>query len=261
MRSSAVLLALAVSACLQPIPTAAPREEGRIYHYLRSNQDGTLPENIWVYARDDDSIEVYKSVERCANAALVTAELDRTRDEPLSLVGGRVTPDGMQEAFAWLDLDPDVRGLHARVPSLGVDATLNDIGAPWLLYDFDLADLTVLRAGDAAPRADFSFWTALVWPDERGANPLRVLGATNVRHRGEDMRFGADAVRYDVSGGLTGVLWLDADDGHVIEARFAEPNHPGYADFRLTLEGVSHGGEAEWRARLAAHWAGCPAEE
>ena len=38
------------------------------------------------------------------------------------------------------------------------------------------------------------------------------------------------------------------------------PNHPGYADFRLTLEGVSHGGEAEWRDRLRAHWETCEPE-
>lgn len=261
MKAHIVLLALSLSACLQPIPTAAPREEGRIYHYLRSNQDGTRPENIWVYARDDDSIEVYKSVERCANAALVTADLDRTRGEASALVGGRVTPDGTQEGFAWLDLDASTRVLRARVPTMEIDASLSEVGAPWLLFDFDLADLTVLRAGTAAPREDFAFWTALIWPDESGASPLRALGDTQARYSGEETRFGVGAVRYDVSGGLNGALWLDADDGHVIEARFAEPNHPGYESFRLTLEGVSDGGEAEWRARLAAHWEGCPAEE
>jgi hypothetical protein len=60
---------------------------------------------------------------------------------------------------------------------------------------------------------------------------------------------------------LNGALWLDAAEGYVVEARFAEPNHIGYADFKLTLEAIADGGEAEWRARLASHWQDCPAEE
>ena len=54
-----------------------------------------------------------------------------------------------------------------------------------------------------------------------------------------------------------GRLWLDSEDGHVVDAVMPVPNHPGYTDFRLRLLNVSDGGEAEWAALLRAHFEGC----
>mgnify|MGYP001159346220 CR=1 FL=1 len=48
--------------------------------------------------------------------------------------------------------------------------------------------------------------------------------------------------------------------GYVVEARFNEPNHPGYDNYALVLQRVEdgHEGEQAWRDALAAHWQGCP---
>ncbi len=254
MKLTALAAALSLAACASAPP--AP-EAARIYHYLRSNQDGGLPENVWVYLPDATHVEVYKMVERCANAAYVTAVLDPERRQPVSFIGGRVARDGTQEQFAWLDYAN--AALHARVPSANIDQQVNVGSEPWLLFDFDLGDLNGLHAGRPAQREDFAFWTVLIWPDG-GDDPFRTLGETRVHFLAEDTRFGRPALRYEVSGGLNGQLWLDASQGNVLEARFAEPNHTGYSDFRLALEGISDGGQAEWRARLAAHWEGCPPE-
>ena len=52
----------------------------------------------------------------------------------------------------------------------------------------------------------------------------------------------------------------DATFGHVIEARFGLPNHPGYDNFLLKLVKVSPGeeGNAAWRDAITRHWQGCP---
>jgi hypothetical protein len=73
---------------------------GRIYHYQRSNRDGSSPEHIHVFHESSREVEVYKMVERCTNAALVTAELDYELWSATRLVGGRLTRDGTQDGFA-----------------------------------------------------------------------------------------------------------------------------------------------------------------
>lgn len=255
MRTVQAALLAALSACATaPAPQAAPT----ILHYLRSNRDGALPENVWVYRPDATHVEVYKSVERCGNAAFVTATFDPATMQATELVGGRVAQDGTQEQFAWLDVRDGV--IHARIPAMNLEQRIPLGGTNWILYDFDLADLNARMAGKPAPRASFNLWAALAWPEEGVTDLFRPMGEINAGFVGGDVRYGQRALRYELRGALHGTLWLDADEGHVLEARFYQPNHPGYADFRLTLEGVSHGGEAEWRDRLRAHWETCEPE-
>ena len=255
MKAHALLAALALSACA----TAPAPQAPSILHYLRSNADGALPENVWVYRRDATHVEVYKSVERCGNAAFVTATFDPATMQATELVGGRVAQDGTQDQFAWLDVRDGA--IHARVPAMSLEQTIPLGGANWILYDFDLADLNARMAGKPAPRASFDLWAALAWPEDGVTDLFRPMGEISAGFAGDDVRFGQPALRYEVRGALHGQLWLDADEGHILEARFHQPNHPGYADFRLALEGVSHGGEGEWRDRLRAHWEGCPGPE
>jgi hypothetical protein len=247
------LAALALAACAgAPGRTAESPTMGRLYHYLRTNADGSLPEDIYVYRASPTLVEVAKIVSRCANAAYVTAELDLERRQPRALVGGRIARDATQDTFAWLSYDAGQ--LHARVPSLGVDARTGVTHEPWIIYDFDLSELTALHAGAPAPREDFAFGVALIWPDGSSDNSLRDLGVANAAYEGE-----ADGLaRYRVSGALNGAISLDAHDGHVVEASFAEPNHLEYQNFHLRLQSVEDNAAAAWREIRTAHWRDCP---
>lgn len=249
--------ALALTACASA-PTATATPVGALYHYVRSNQDGSLPEQIYQYRASETRLEVGKMVSNCTNAAFVTAELDLARGQPRELVGGRLGRDLNQEAFAWLTYDATSRDLHARIPQAGIDTRVAVDGEPWIIYDFDLSELNARLAGRAAPRADFRFAVALIWPEEGAASPFRNLGWADARFVGEERRLDRDAVRFEVRGGLNGQLWLDAREGHVLEASFAEPNHMEYENFRLVLQSVEHDGAASWREARAAHWRDCP---
>lgn len=255
----ALLAALLLAACAGgPAPPAAPAV-GAFYHYVRSNQDGTAPEQIYQYRASVTALEVGKEVSRCTNAAFVTAVFDPARGQGASFVGGRLKSDLGQDQFAWLDYDAAARMLHARVPQAGIDARARVTGEPFILYDFDLADLNARFAGAAPPRAGFRFAVNLIWPPAGADGVLRDLGWADARFAGGETHLGRAALRYGVTGGVNGALWLDARAGHVIEARFAEPNHQEYADFRLVLQRVEGDGAGAWRAVRAAHWAGCDA--
>jgi hypothetical protein len=153
---------------------------------------------------------------------------------------------------------------------------------PWMLYDFDLADLTNLLPYRQDPKADFSFGMALVWPPEKpGDDPTKLLtylGRADAHFDGEGSWRGRPAYRFTVGGPAFnggeepiqiddappmawktgGSLWLDRTHGYVVAALWSIPNHPGYKDYKLVLDAIDDGGEPAWTALMADHWKGCP---
>ncbi len=252
---AAVAASLLLCGCTSSVVGANP-SYAPLFHYVRSNQDGSLPENIYVYRRDAAHLEVAKQVNRCTNSAYVTATLDPVRNQPLALVGGRLTPKLTQEAFAWLNYDPETRRMHLSFPRAGVESDVTVDGEPWMIYDFDLADVTGLRAGRAPPREDFRLAVGLLW-GQGSSWSFNNRGFADARYRGAETHNGRGTLRFEVGGGLSGSLWLDAQEGFVVEARFDQPNHAGYDNFQLVLQDVYPNGDAQWDAVRRAHWEDC----
>lgn len=239
----------------------SPAAEGRILSYVRSNIDGSLPERVSVFQKSANEVEVYKVVSRCRQSALVTATFDPQADEATQLVGGRLAPDGTQEAFAWLRRAQDTRSLTVHMGAPGADpvqALALPGTAPWRLYDFDFADFNA-RARPPVRGESLAWSMLLAWPDAPPEAILQSMGVLTATWQGAGQRAGTKAYRYGLSGaGFDGgELWLDARDGTVVEVTAPVPNHPGYTDFRLVLTGRMQGADA-WADLLAQHWADCP---
>ena len=241
---------------------------GRIYFYERTNTDGSMDERVTVFRRDATHIEVYKENGRCGRAALVTAELDlETLSAPV-ITGGALQPDAQHIEFAFLELNPEtgVVDMLVQLPDMEIRNDVEIETANWTLFDFDLASFTVATPHLDSPKDGFGFGMALLWADPSVADPLFWMGELTAEHveQGEHLGVVADEYRLtgsafeiDLSTGKEGRLWLDSEDGHVVDAVMPVPNHPGYTDFRLRLLKVSDGGAAEWTALLRAHFEGC----
>lgn len=237
---------------------------GRVYTYVRSGRDGSEAEIVRVYRADRTHIEVSKMRKRCTNAAYITATLDIERGYATRLGGGRLRPDAGREEFAVLTYDSAARRIDARValPTGAIEGRLEVPDAPWHLFDFDLASLTIAAQYRPDRRADMSFGLPLVWPD--GAPDfLRYLGRAELRFVRAERHLGRPSYRFEAegpafAGGSGGPIWFDAAGGHIVEASWGIPNHSEYRDFALRLIGVSDGGREEWRQLLSAHFADCP---
>ncbi len=237
---------------------------GRIYQYIRSNRDGTLPERISVFRKDRTHIEVFKSVRRCTNAALVTAELDLALASPVKITGGRLRPNAVVQPFAFLTVEPERKRLDFVVdlPEKLLEFEVFIDGFPWHLFDFDLASLTVQTPYLVEPKAGFSFDVVLTLADPDLPQPIAYLGKADLTYVGEEQRGLWPALRFAVGGeafGRGGTLWLHARDGHIVDVELDRANHLGYEDFKLELQSVNDGGEEIWRSLLIAHFEGCPA--
>lgn len=270
-RLAAIALPLGLIAGLMAAPAlAADPPVGRILSYTRSNIDGSDAETIHVFRQGATQVAVNKRLAPCTTAALVTAELDLKTGQARRLTAGRLNRQGGQDAFGDIVHDPLARRLDLAIsppgapPGMVVRATVATPDSPWMLYDFDLADLTSLLPARPDPKADFSFGMALLWPEGDPAKALTYPGRMDARFVGAETWRGRAAWRFEAGGpafpgGVGGPLWLDQADGHVLAAEWSRPNHPGYRDFKLVLDRVSDGGQAEWTALMLSHWAGCPA--
>lgn len=239
---------------------------GTTLAYVRSNQDGTEPELIYMHAVSPNEVHVAKMVSPCTDAAYVTGVFDPATREATQLVGGRLNRDGGQTPQAWLKLAPGTRKLEVRFGDAASDPVeVHDAPlAPWRMYDFDLSEFALF--GPREPE-DFNFGLALAWPD--GSSPaLRILGGAHAKFlyssdngARNHFRISGPAFSDPAVGDRGGELITDAKTGHVIEARFGRPNHTAYANFMLKLTAATPPPEGEriWREALAAHWRNCPA--
>ena len=243
-------------------PQPATLPAGATLSYVRSNQDGTMPEHIYVHIASPSEVHVAKMVNPCTDAAYVTARFDPASGEATQLVGGRLQKDGTQLPQAWLTVTPD-RKLEVRLgdpdgpPSESHDAP----PAPWRMYDFDLAEFALFGPREAK---DFTFGMALAWPD--GSSPLvRILGSASAAYKGKDERLGRRANHFSFSGPAFegaeppgGEVLFDEQYGYVTRAAFGKPNHPGYKDFIIKLNSAFiEDGDTAWREAIADHWRDC----
>ena len=257
----APFLALLLAACAS-VPSAPPAGDS-IFHYVRSNRDGTEPEHVVQYRPARTAIAVYKWVSKCTTSAYVTAEMDEALREGRLFVAGKVAKDGSQERFGTLTLDPAGPALVAEIDPPGgshISARHPLQGRPFLVYDFDFADLNAFLQ-EARPRTDFSYELPVIWPGD-GPSLFRDYGRLNARYDGEEQHLGHRTARFDLSvdGAVdaTGTLWIDAARGFIVEAELGLPNHQEYRDFRLRLEREERGGMPAWDALTRSQYADCP---
>lgn len=241
---------------------AAPAADLRpVYHYERTNSDGTMAEDVVVFVEGKGRLSVMKARNRCTNAAYVTGRLDPESGAPIELVGGRLTPQSTQDPFLWLrPVDGGTRlelrqGTAEAPPSFDLM-----VGTPWHIYDFDFADLIAHPPSEIAQRAAFSFDLPLILMKD-GDPTLTNRGRLSMTHPVEVVRWGRRAVRYRAAGppfgDKTGYMWFNARSNILVEAKLPLPNHSEYRDFHLKLVRTTHG-QASWDERLADHWRGCP---
>ena len=257
----AALVLLTVAGCVSP--TRVPEgQEGPILHYLRSNRDGSAPEHVVQFRPSSRQVAVYKWVDKCTTAAFVTAQMDESVREAESFVAGKVSTDGSQARFGTLTLDSRVSALVVDVtpaggPRLQQRHALK--GRPFILYDFDFADLNAFLQ-EHRPRAAFRYRLPVIWPSD--PRLFRDYGTLTASFAREEQHLGRRTARFDleVDGGTrtSGTLWIDAAQGFIVEAELGLPNHEEYRDFRLRLERVERGGSAAWAALTKGHYANCP---
>ncbi|MCP5348567.1 MAG: hypothetical protein R3F41_06505 [Gammaproteobacteria bacterium] len=261
--SFTLMLLLSTTASGQDFAYRAERDfSGRIYHYRRSNIDGTLPELVSVYLNPQGTIEVFKRRSACTQSALVIAAFNLETLTFDKITSGNLGREGEQQEFASLvhDTESNTVTLSVDLPDQSIRLSTEINNPHYELYDFDFASLTASTPHLVDPVKGFDSELLLVWADP-GAPSFSSLGNFEFEYLERQRYLNHDTLRFTVTGpggdDAQAALWLDAIEGYIVEARLSLPNHAGYENFRLQLLGTEQG-EDTWRNLLLSQFAACP---
>jgi hypothetical protein len=258
MRKQILLLAILLAL---PLASAAAQtgafrfrpeavEAGVVYHYLKTNVDGSHPEHVALYVAGPDRIEAFKYHPKGERAGLVIATMDWKTASAKRLESRQVFAGGEKRLIATLDYTPADRMLTLEVPPAGISGVKIEIKSePWHLYNFDLASLNVAFRHLVDPKKPFTIGVA----DPTFGETLGIAykGEATVAYAGDESREGVAARKYALTGapfpqGVT--IWVDAKKGHVVDIESPHADNPEWTSFKLKLEKTEKMTPDAWEA-------------
>ncbi len=262
------VLVAVVTACALARPVAAQDaakfrydpakvEVGAVYHYLKTNVDGTKPEHVSIYVAATDRIESFKFHPQGMRAALVIATMDWTTFSAKRLESWQVFRDE-RKLFATLDYLPRERAVSVSIPPLGKTNEKTAIGRlPFHVYNFDLASLNFAFRHLRDPRATLTI--GIADPSFADSGPVFLYrGEVTVRYVGEETRHNAACRKYRIDGaGLSnrgGFIWVNKRGGHFEDIEIDLADNPEWQSFKFKLERTERMTRVAWEAFMKAQF-------
>lgn len=209
---------------------------GTIYHYEKSNIDGSHKSLISLYVPAQDRLESLKWQPGSSEATLVVAEMDWTRYSVRRLQSYSLTAGKTPTLKAVLEYRSGEDRVVAR--AIGKEWKVAIGQWPWHSYDFDFASLNFTLPHLREPTASFRFGIADVVYLPAGPE-FAYKGAVECRYESEERRHETLCRKYRVDGaGLEqrgGFLWVDKTRQHIVDYEIELPDEPGFRNGKLRL--------------------------
>lgn len=222
---------------------------GRVYHYLKSNLDGTHPAHIHLYVRTATALEAFKVDQGDTDATLVLAEMNWDRFSVRRFGSTRVNAAGERTVRATLTQEGDTDRYVLKLDDMVHVATVGQW--PWHSCDFDFASLALTLPHLVHPERPHTFGRS-DFIQAGGPPRFGDLGAVTLTYQGNETRKGAACRKYRIDGpGLDdkgGLLWADKAASHIVEFEIAIPDEPGFTSVRMALESVETMTAEQWPA-------------
>lgn len=223
---------------------------GTVYHYVKTNIDGTRPEHISQYVASKDRLEVFKFHPKEEPAAWVVADMNWSHFSLKNLKSSQVFRDGSRKLIATLDYLDAEKAAEVTVVPTGKPAERTPIGhLPFHVYNFDFASLNFAFRHLVSPESSFVFGVAD--PTFKNEGPLFVYkGEVTVSYVKEESHEGVLCRKYHIDGaGLEnrgGFIWTDKTGGHITDMEIDLPDNPAWQNFKLKLIGREKMSPVEW---------------
>jgi hypothetical protein len=225
---------------------------GTVYHYLKTNIDGTTPEHVSQYVASRERLEAFKFHPKGERAALVIAEMDWSMFSAKRLESWQVFSSGERKLFATLTYLNDEKAAEVNIPSMSKTGEKTAIKyLPFHVYNFDLGSLNFAFRHLVDPKG--SFTVGLADPTFQDQGPLfKYRGEVTVAYAGEESRQGVRCRKYRIDGaGLEnrgGHIWVNKSKGYIEDMEISLPDNPNWQSFKFRLTGVQQMSRAEWEA-------------
>ncbi len=217
-----------------------------VYHYIRSNTDGSKPENVVIRMASRREIETFKYVRPGTASAYVVCTMEDDLRAPKTVRSWRLSGKD-RKLVAWIDASRE--GGFARVQVIPTGEPAESVLLPengWHIFNMDLGSLMATLRQTKRDSVQFNF----IEPNFKALTPVMVdIGMVTATRKGWERRDGWRSRRWELTGGPLkserGSFWI-SEEGVMVGARLPVPNHEGYRDFAMRLVSVSRMTSGEW---------------
>lgn len=230
---------------------------GVVYHYIKSNLDGSTPERISLYMSDQTTLEAYRWREpRPQMAFHVKATMDWDRLSASRLESRRMVRFGGEQLNAVAEYTPGTRSMSIEFADKSRYVVQID-HLPFHFYQFDLASLNVAFRQLIDPTKPFQ--VGLVNPTfATTGSALEYRGLAMVTYEKDETHNEFPCRRYRIDGpGLKnkgGSIWVERSEGHIIDLEIQLENHPDWTSFKLKFVGKETMDAAAWQAFMKSRF-------
>lgn len=223
---------------------------GTVYHYVKTNIDGTHPEHISQYVATKDRLEVFKFHPKEEPAAWVFADMDWRTFSVKHLESWQTFRDGSRKLIATVDYVDEEKAVAVTVIPTGKPAEKTPIGhLPFHVYNFDFASLNLTFRH--LVNLESTFVVGVADPNFKNEGPLFLYkGEVAVSYVSEESREGVVCRKYRIDGpGLEnrgGFIWVNKELGHITDMEIDLPDNPAWQNFKFKLTGVEKLSPSEW---------------
>lgn len=222
---------------------------GAVYHFVKTNIDGTQPEQVALYLAAQNRLEAFKYHPQTSRAGLVIAEMDWQLFSAKSLQSWQVFRGGEKKLFATLKYNNKAKAVTVSFSGLGKPDEITTIKSlPFHVYNFDLASLNASLPHLINPKK--SFVVGLADPTFKDAPIFIYRGEATIQYTREEKRNNVVCRRYQIGGaGLSyrgGSIWVNKQHGHIEDMEIDLPDNPEWKSFKLRLTKIEQMNRQEW---------------
>lgn len=253
MHVAKLLAALITASLLLVARPALPQEEplrfrasqvpvGKVFHFIKSNRDGSRAARISVFVASQRRLEALKWDQGGDEATLVVADMDWSRFSVRRFEASHLSRGAAPELRATLEVGGD----QLSMSLMKAPITLHHW--PWHSFDFDFTSLNLTMPHLRNPEGGLAFWrTDFVYSDPPA---VAELGEVRLAFEADDVRDGKPVRRYSIGGagldGTRGTWWADRRTGLLVEFEIPVGDEPGYTDVRVKANGSQKMSAAAW---------------
>ena len=221
---------------------------GRVYHYRKSNIDGTHASRVDLYMSSEKRIEAFKYSAGSSEGTLVIADMDWKTFSVGHFETAKVHANGERAFVGELNVKGDT--LHGKFG--GGSFKLEVEQFPWHNYDFDFASLNVTFRHLADPEG--VVWFGIIDRPVGGAG-LANRGMVELAYLGEEEREKQLCRHYWIDGpGLYergGDIWVrKGDDPVIVDYEIDLPDERPYKSGKMTLLGTEEMSAEAWAKHM-----------
>ncbi len=223
-------------------------ETGTVYHYVKSNIDGSYPARIFIYVKDNDHLEVLKFEEHGMDAALVHAHLDWATFSADQLESWVLTPDGRRRPQASLSSAFEDRTFTITWQDRKVIIPVGHY--PVHIYNFDFISLNYILRHWENPEGEVTIGILQPNFDPNPETMMKYEGTVLIKYVGNKARDGQPCRKYNVGGeGLknhNGVMWVNTEKRMIQDIESPFPDNPDWESFKFRFISSKHMDSRQW---------------